>query len=267
MLTSWFNDSDLSWMSTWRPTVVLPAYRRGFALHLIVWDGGPEGPLDTPYGRACGRAYALSGQFTDMRVLARTFAGGRGDPYVTLFAEFQTFPCRNNAWAPDASTQAYYEKLKDQYRAALAIFHSEAPNARVSLGWGGWQAAWRFQGRWWEVDVCTLRRRHARIVVPELQSLDSPTAVRDARAMTRALRPYGPVMLAFYKPRAVSGGAVRAADVFPLGLELAAASGRGVVCSELHGYLLSERPAGAAACSFCGEAIGLLHLGPDPLTT
>ena len=79
MLTSWFNGtSDLSWMSRWRPTVVLPAYRKGFALHLVVWDGGSEGPLQTPYGAACGRAYALSGQFlSDMRVLARTFAGGR----------------------------------------------------------------------------------------------------------------------------------------------------------------------------------------------
>ena len=80
MLTSWFNrTSDLSWMSRWRPTVVLPAYERGFALHLVVWDGGPEGPLDTPYGPGCGRAYALSDQFlSDMRVLARTFAGGHG---------------------------------------------------------------------------------------------------------------------------------------------------------------------------------------------
>ena len=40
------------------------------------------------------------------------------------------------------------------------------------------------------------------------QSLDSPTAVRDARAMTRALRPYGPVMLAFYKPLAPSSAAL-----------------------------------------------------------
>ena len=208
MLTSWFiRTSDLSWMSKWRPTVVLPAYRRGFALHLIVWDGGPEGPIDTPYGQACGRAYALSGQFlTDMRVLAQTFAGGGGDRlYVTLFAEFQTYPCRDNAWAPDAATKAYYEKLKDQYRAALAIFHDEAPNARVSLGWGGWQAAWDNPavggGRSMFAHFADVMRESS---FQSFQSLDSPTAVRDARAMTRALRPYGPVMLAFYKPRAPS---------------------------------------------------------------
>ena len=61
--------------------------------------------------------------------------------YVTLFAEFQTYPCIDNAWSPDPQTTAYYEALKDQYRSALAIFQKEAPKARVSLGWGGWQAS------------------------------------------------------------------------------------------------------------------------------
>jgi hypothetical protein len=36
---------------------------------------------------------------------------------------------------------AYYWSLKDRYRAIQAIFHQRAPNARVSLSWGGWQAA------------------------------------------------------------------------------------------------------------------------------
>jgi hypothetical protein len=213
MLTSWFNGtSDLAWMSAWRPTVVLPSYRRGFALHLVVWDGGSEGPLVTPYGPACGRAYALSQQFlSDMRVLARTFAGGPHDRlYVTLFAEFQTYPCRDNAWAPDAATTAYYETLKDQYRAALAIFHHEAPNARVSLGWGGWQASWTNPaigaGRSMFAHFADVMRASS---FQSFQSLDSPTAVRDAQAMTRALRPYGPVMLAFYKPLAPSSSALQ----------------------------------------------------------
>jgi hypothetical protein len=204
MLTSWFNgSSDLSWMGRWRPTIVLPAYRKGLALHLVEWDGGSEGPLVTPHGFACGRAYALSDHFlTDMRVLARTFAGRPGDKlYVTLFAEFQTYPCVDNAWSPDPQTTAYYETLKDQYRKALAIFHAEAPNARVSLGWGGWQAAYDNPsiggGRsLFEhfADVMRLSRFQS------FQSLSSPTAVRDANGMTRALAKYGPVMLAFYKP-------------------------------------------------------------------
>ena len=204
MLTSWFNGaSDLRWMSTWRSTVILPAYRRGYALHLVVWDGGSEGPLETPHGPACGRAYALSSKFLeDMRVLARTFAGRpRNTLYVTLFAEFQTYPCRDNAWAPDAETTAYYETLKDQYRAALQIFHDEAPNALVSLGWGGWQAAWTNistgGGRAMFPHFADVMRLSG---FQSFQSLNATYAVRDAKAMTSALAPYGPVMLAFYKP-------------------------------------------------------------------
>jgi hypothetical protein len=214
MLTSWFNSpNDLSWMRTWRPTVVLPAYKKGFALHLIVWDGGSEGQLGTPHGQACGRAYALSQRFlSDMRVLARVFAGRPSDRfYVTLFAEFQTYPCKDNAWSPDAATTAYYEQLKDQYRSALAIFHSEAPNALVSLGWGGWQAAYDTP----EIGGGRSLFKHFADVMHDsgfqsFQSLDSPTAARDAKAMTRALKPYGPVMLAFYKPLGPSPESVRA---------------------------------------------------------
>ena len=144
------------------------------------------------------------------RVLARVFAGRPGDRlYVTLFAEFQTYPCKDNAWSPDAATTAYYEKLKDQYRSALAIFHTEAPNALVSLGWGGWQASYDTPaiggGR-------SLFKHFADVMqasgFQSFQSLESPTAVRDAKAMTRALRPYGPVMLAFYKPLGPSPSAV-----------------------------------------------------------
>ena len=204
MLTSWFNGpNDLSWMGKWRSSVVLPAYRKGFALHLVVWDGGPEVPIQTRYGAACGRAYSLSSQFLDdMRVLARTFAGRPRDAlYVTLFAEFQTYPCRDNAWSPDKQTTAYYEALKDSYRAALAIFRQEAPNARVSLGWGGWQASWDNPaiggGRSLFAHFADVMRLSG---FQSFQSLQSPTAVRDAAAMTRALSRYGPVMLAFYKP-------------------------------------------------------------------
>lgn len=214
MLTSWFNGpGDLSWMGKWRSTVVLPAYRKGFALHLVVWDGGPEGPIDTPYGAACGRAYALSGQFlSDMRVLARTFAGGPHDAlYVTLFAEFQTYPCHDNAWSPDPQTTAYYEALKDQYRAALQVFHQQAPDARVSLGWGGWQASWNNPatggGRSLFAHFADVMKLSG---FQSFQSLQSPTAVRDAVAMTRALAPYGPVMLAFYKPSGAAGAAQQA---------------------------------------------------------
>jgi hypothetical protein len=206
MLTSWFNgSSDLGWISTWRPTVVIPAYRRGFALQLVVWDGSAEGDVSTKYGEACGRAYALSGRFLDdMRVLARTFAGRRGDRlFVTLFAEFQTYPCHDNEWSYDAQTTAYYQALKDQYRAALKIFHTEAPNSEVSLAWGGWQANWDNPavggGRSLFAHFADVMRESD---FQSFQSLESPTAARDAQAMTQALHPYGRVMLAFYKPQA-----------------------------------------------------------------
>jgi hypothetical protein len=214
MLTSWFNgSSDLSWMSRWRPTIVLPAYRNGLALHLVVWDGGSEGPLVTPHGSACGRAYALSYRFLqDMRVLARTFAGGpRDNLYVTLFAEFQTYPCRDNAWSPDSQTTDYYKTLKDQYLKALAIFHADAPNARVSLGWGGWQAAYDNPsiggGRSLFKHFVDVMRVSG---FQSFQSLESPAAVRDANRMTHALAPYGPVMLAFYKPAGSTSSIQRA---------------------------------------------------------
>jgi hypothetical protein len=205
MLTSWYNGSnDLPWIRRWRRAVVLPAYRRGLALHLVVWDGGSEGELSSKYGQACGRSYALSDQFLqDMRVLARTFAGGRTDRlFVTLFAEFQTYPCRDNEWSPDAETTAYYEALKDQYRAALSIFYTEAPNSKVSLGWGGWQANWDSPpvggGRSLFPHFADVMRASD---FQSFQSLESPAAARDAKAMTAALHRYGPVMLAFYKPK------------------------------------------------------------------
>ena len=204
MLTSWYNGpNDVAWMSRWRTSVVLPAYRRGFALHLVVWDGGSEGELPSKYGQACGRSYVLSDRFLqDMRVLARTFAGRRMDRlFVTLFAEFQTYPCHDNEWSPDAETTAYYEALKDQYRAAVSIFHTEAPNSKISLGWGGWQANWDSPavggGRSLFAHFADVMRRSD---FQSFQSLESPAAARDAKAMTAALHRYGPVMLAFYKP-------------------------------------------------------------------
>lgn len=214
MLTSWFNGSnDLFWMRRWRPTVVLPAYRKRLALHLVVWDGGPERQLVTPHGAACGRAYAVSDRFLkDMRVLARTFAGRpREKLYVTLFAEFQTYPCHDNAWSPDPETTAYYETLKDRFVKALAIFHTEAPNARVSLGWGGWQASYDTPsiggGRSLFEHFADVMKRSG---FQSFQSLESPKAVRDANSMTRALARYGPVMLAFYKPSGSSSSGQQA---------------------------------------------------------
>ncbi len=205
MLTSWYNGpNDLARMVGWRTTVVRSAYRAGFALHLVVWTGDPEVPVKTSHGAACGRAYPLSDGFLDdMSRLARAFAGHVSGPplYVTLFTEFQTYPCRDNAWGPDAATRNYYLALKDRYRDTLEIFHRNAPNAHVSLGWGGWQTRWDDRGAG---GGRSMFRHFADVMrasdFQSFQAMDSASNVGDITAMTRRLGAYGPVMLAHYKP-------------------------------------------------------------------
>lgn len=205
MLTSWYNGpNDLGWLSGWRTSEVPGAYRAGYALHLIVWTGDAEGRVATSYGAACGRKYPLSSRFLDdVGQLARTFAGSASGPplYVTLFTEFQTYPCRDNAWAPDRATTNYYRALKDRYRAAARIFHRLAPNARVSLGWGGWQASWDDRatggGRSMFQYFADVMRASD---FQSFQAMDSRTNTRAIVAMTRTLGAYGRVMLAHYKP-------------------------------------------------------------------
>ena len=132
-----------------------------------------------------------------MAQLAQTFAGS-GPLYVTLFTEFQTYPCADNAWV---GSESYYRALKDQYLAALAVFRQHAPNAKVSLGWGGWQARWdnpaTGAGR-------SLFPHFADVMqasdFQSFQAMESDTNVQDVRDMVRILGAYGPVMLAHYKP-------------------------------------------------------------------
>jgi len=199
LLTSWYTGpKDLAWMTGWRSGVVPKAYADGYALHLIVYDGEPQGPLTTAYGPACGKAYPLSRRFLpDMQALAQTFAGD-GRFYVTLFTEFQTYPCVNNQWV---GAESYYRALQDQYLAAVAIFHQYAPNSRVSLGWGGWQARW-------DDPVNGGGRSLFPFLAAALQGSDFQSFqamqtdgnVTDVRDMTYLLGQYGPVMLAHYRP-------------------------------------------------------------------
>jgi hypothetical protein len=205
MLSSWYNGpNDLSWLSGWRTGAVPRAYAAGYALHLIVFSGGSEVPVSTLYGPACGRPYPLSSGFaSDMSTLAKIFAGSADGPplYVTMFTELQTYPCRDNAWSPDAATTHYYQALQDQYRSAYSIFHRYAPNARVSLGWGGWQASYDDPaiggGR-------SLFNHFADVMkmsdFQSFQAMDNSSNVADITAMVSILGRYGPVMLAHYKP-------------------------------------------------------------------
>jgi hypothetical protein len=214
MLTSWYNGpKDLTWMTRWKTGTVRQAYAAGFALHLIVFSDDPEVALTTSHGPACGRAYPVSSQFaSDMTALATTFGGRSNGPplYVTLFTEFQTYPCRDNGYSADQLATNYYLALKDQFRAAHAVFHQHAPNARVSLGWGGWQAKFDDPGRaggrsMFEhfADVMRLSEFQS------FQAMDSESNTAAIRAMVRTLGGYGPVMLAHYQ----SDGAAYAADV------------------------------------------------------
>jgi hypothetical protein len=202
MLTSWYNGpGDLAWMTGWRGTFVPKAYKAGYVLHLIVYSGQPHTTISTKYGDACGQAYPLSSRFVgDMEQLARTFAGS-GRLYVTLFTEFQTYACTNNAWNPNPATNAYWRALKDQYMAALRVFHKDAPNARVSLGWGGWQTRWDDPaiggGRSMFSHFADVMRASD---FESFQAMQTDTNVSDVLNMTRTLGAYGPVMLAHYKP-------------------------------------------------------------------
>jgi hypothetical protein len=205
MLSSWFNKpSDLSWMAGWRNGTVPRAYAAGYALHVIVYSNDATATVSTKYGPACGRPYPLSAGFLgDMARLAQTFAGSTSGPplYVTMFTEFQTYPCKRNAWAPDAATRNYYLALQDQYRAAYAVFHQYAPNARVSLGWGGWQASWDDPaiggGRSMFGYFDSVMRMSD---FESFQAMDSTSNVAQVEQMVGILGRYGPVMLAHYKP-------------------------------------------------------------------
>nr|MDQ2999017.1 hypothetical protein [Chloroflexota bacterium] len=152
----------------------------------------------------CGRPYPLSAGFLDdMRALAQTFSGSAAGPalYVTLFTEFQTYACTDNAWNPNAPTNAYYRALKDRYRETLAVFHQHAPNANVALGWGGWQTRWddpaqgagRSMFQYFD-DVMRVSDFQS------FQAMQSDANIEDVRAMVKRLGSYGPVLLAHYKP-------------------------------------------------------------------
>jgi len=205
MLTSWYNSpNDLTWMTAWQHNLVPTAYGSGYAMHLIVFSDAPEVQIQTQYGTACGRAYPLSDRFLDdMRQLAQTFAGTTNGPplYITLFTEFQTYACPDNAWNPNAPTNAYYRALKDRYLETLAVFHQHAPNARVSLGWGGWQTRWDDPsigaGRSMFPYFADLMRASD---FQSFQAMQSDSNVADVLAMAQTLGAYGPVMLAHYKP-------------------------------------------------------------------
>ena len=197
MLTSWFNGHrDLSWITRLHSSFIPGLYAQGYALQLVVWSGDPKVQLHTRYGPACGRPYPVSAQFLqDMVPLARTFQGS-GPLYVSLFAEFSTYSCVDNHWV---GNENYYRTLKDQYRAALSIFHTYAPNSRVSICWGSWI------GRYDDPKVLSGRSfitQFSDIMsisdFQSFQAMETDSNVGDVVNMTKILHRWGKVLLAYY---------------------------------------------------------------------
>jgi hypothetical protein len=185
---------------SWHRSMYQSAYAAGYSIHLITWTDVPETTFTASTGTVCGRAYPLSdGWLDDMRQLAQAFAGGR--LYVTLFTEFQTYPCIDNAWSPNTQVTNYYKALIAQFEQGIAIFHQYAPNSRVSLGWGGWQT--RFDnpstgaGRSMFPYFATPMRDSDFV---SFQAMAGDSNVTDIQNMTATLGAYGPVMLAHHMP-------------------------------------------------------------------
>jgi hypothetical protein len=206
LYTSWYNSpNDIGWMTdSYHQSIYQSIYGSGHAIHLVTWTELPETTVSTSYGTACGRAYPLSaGWADDMRKLAQAFAGPANGPtlYVTLFTEFQTYPCIDNAWNPNAATTNYYKALKDQFLVGLAIFHQYAPNAKVSLGWGGWQSRWNDPSTGAGTSMIP---NFADVMTAadfvSFQAMAGDGNVSDIRNMTHILGAYGPVMIAHHMP-------------------------------------------------------------------
>ena len=121
MLTSWYNNpGDLSWMSGYaNGNGFSDLYGQGKAEELVVWLA--EDP-----------SYAISPQFlTDLQTLVSIFKGhgpNYGPLYVVLFSEFETY----------SSDPAYLLALRTQYLNAVQVVHSTYSQAKVALGFGGY---------------------------------------------------------------------------------------------------------------------------------
>ena len=199
MLSSWYNGpGDLEFMNGWRTTKVPQAYKSGYSLHLIIYTNGPEQPIKTAYGQACGRAYPLSSNFIDdMKLLSNIFKGGK--LYVSMFTEFQTYPCNDNTWK---GSENYYRALKDQYLATMKIFHQNVPGSQVSLSWGGWQANWDDTAK--GAGLSLVKRFEDALNASDFQSFQAMSTTDNLDIilkMTDALSPYrGGIMVSHYKP-------------------------------------------------------------------
>ncbi|WP_163507041.1 AfsR/SARP family transcriptional regulator [Fodinicola acaciae] len=124
------------------------AYRSGRAINVVVRDSSERRPLRTAYGPACGAVDPLSPSYPEhIRRLAHALAGRATDPplLITLFGRLEHLTCNADAvggrFRQDAATTAYFRALKDRFWTLRKIILTEAPNARVAIGWEHWQAS------------------------------------------------------------------------------------------------------------------------------
>jgi hypothetical protein len=200
MYSSWYNGpGDLTWMQYWHDSgfIANKIYGTGRAAHLIIWSDVPN--VTSP---VCGRPYPVSDRINgDMVQLAQIWAGKPTDPplYVTLFTEFQTFPCVENQWV---GAQDYYSVLQQKMLQIKDIFHQYAPNSKVSIGWGGWQLRWDDPANGGGASLMPYFANVMRQMdFQSFQSMDDSNNVTQVREITQYLGRYGPVMLAHYKPQ------------------------------------------------------------------
>lgn len=203
MYSSWYNGTkDLAWMQYWYTSGFIrnSIYGTGRAAHLIIWSDGPN--VTSP---VCGRPYPVSTQIlADMQTLATYWAGAANGPplYVTLFTEFQTYPCIEDQWV---GAQDYYNLLKTRMLQIRDIFHQYAPNSRVSIGWGGWQTRWDDPTNGGGASLIPyFADIMSQMDFQSTQLMNNDANVQDAQRMVSALGQYGPVMVAHYKPENTS---------------------------------------------------------------
>jgi hypothetical protein len=212
LMSMWWNTTNDAngWLTdAYHRSMYASQYALGRSIHLISWaNGRPDGtfeesPFSTQYGVACGRPYPLSDQYLLDLDRVIDAVSGSGQLYVTLFTEFQTYPCLDNAWLASAQVTNYYRALQDRYMVAMQHIHARNPNAKVSLGWGGWQWGWDDPalggGRSLVPYFANLMR------ASDFQSFQSMMNggngnADDIQQMTELLNDYGPVMLAHYQP-------------------------------------------------------------------
>ncbi len=200
MLTSWYNGpNDLNWMDdSWHTNFIADSYGKGYTHHIITYSNDAEVNFNSSKGPACGRQYPVSAQYvTDVEKLASLYKGS-GPLYITMMTEFQGYTCNDNQWQ---GNENYFNALKATYLETMQRVRQANPNAKVSLGWGGWQT--RFDnastgaGRSLFPYFDDVMKQSQ---FQSFQAMQSDTNVQDIKEMTKLLGKYGPVMLAHFKP-------------------------------------------------------------------